>query len=151
MPWLKGTLAKYVKKNLSKISRAVKCSECRNIKLTSAVLPRFLGGLFPAVPNVHLFSNLYRVQTGSGAHSAFYLMRTGSDFAGNRAARAWSWPLNTHLVLKSRKVKLYIHSHICLHGVVLVKHRINFNFTFINIVRLNQSIRLIFEGHTVYM
>jgi hypothetical protein len=34
------------------------------------------------------FSLLHRVQTDSGAHPAFYLMGTGGDFPGGKAAGA---------------------------------------------------------------
>jgi len=35
----------------------------------------------------------HRVQTGSGAHTTSYLMRTGHSFPGGKAAGEWSWPL----------------------------------------------------------
>jgi hypothetical protein len=35
----------------------------------------------------------HRVDTGSGAHPAFYPMGTGGSFHGGKAAGAWSWPL----------------------------------------------------------
>jgi len=34
----------------------------------------------------------HRVQTGSGAHLAFYPTDTGDSFARCEAAGAWSWP-----------------------------------------------------------
>jgi hypothetical protein len=39
------------------------------------------------------FSPLHIVQTGSGAHPAFYTMDTWSSFSRSKEAAAWSWPL----------------------------------------------------------
>jgi hypothetical protein len=41
------------------------------------------------------FSLHHRVQTGSGAHSASYLMGTRSFFPGGKSAGAWSRPLTS--------------------------------------------------------
>jgi hypothetical protein len=37
----------------------------------------------------------HRVQTGSGAHPAFYPMSTEGSFPGGKAAGVWSWPLTS--------------------------------------------------------
>jgi hypothetical protein len=67
----------------------------------------------------------HRVQTGSGAYSASYSMGTGGSIpAGGLSCRGVK--LSTHLYLapRSRMRGLYLHSPICLHGVVcLIKHR----------------------------
>jgi hypothetical protein len=39
------------------------------------------------------FSPLYSLQTGYGAHTAFYPMGGADCFPGNKAAEAWSWLL----------------------------------------------------------
>jgi hypothetical protein len=39
--------------------------------------------------------SLHRVQNGSGAHPASYLMGTGDCFPGDKAAGEWSWPLTS--------------------------------------------------------
>jgi hypothetical protein len=52
------------------------------------------------------FSLLHRVQTGSGAHPASYVMGTGGSFPDDKEAVAWSWPLACHLVPRSRMVEL---------------------------------------------
>jgi hypothetical protein len=41
------------------------------------------------------FSPHHCVQTGSGAHPASYPMGTTGSFHGDKAARAWSWPLTS--------------------------------------------------------
>jgi hypothetical protein len=38
------------------------------------------------------FSPHHRVQTGSGAYPASYIMGTRGSFLGSKAAGAWSWP-----------------------------------------------------------
>jgi hypothetical protein len=48
------------------------------------------------------FSLHHRVQTGSGAHPASYPVVTKGSFPGGKAAGAWSWPLTSHLVPRSR-------------------------------------------------
>jgi hypothetical protein len=40
-------------------------------------------------------------------------------FPGGKAAGAWSWPLTSNQCRGQGNVDLYIHSPICLHGVVL--------------------------------
>jgi hypothetical protein len=59
-------------------------------------------------------SPLHVVQTGSGSHSASYPVGTGGSFPGVKLA--------IHLQLAPRSriyVDVYLHSSICLHGVVL--------------------------------
>jgi len=41
------------------------------------------------------FSLRYRVQTGSGAHTASYGMDTGDSYPGAKVAGAWSLPLTS--------------------------------------------------------
>jgi len=48
------------------------------------------------------FSLYHRVQNGSVANSASYSIGTGSSFPGSKAAGAWSWPLNLHLLPRLR-------------------------------------------------
>jgi hypothetical protein len=45
------------------------------------------------------FSLFHSVQTGSGAHPAFYSLNTEDNFLEDKVAGAWSWPLlsNTEL------------------------------------------------------
>jgi len=44
---------------------------------------------------VGIFFPYHRVQTGSGSHSASYLMGTGGSFLGGEAAGAWSLPFSS--------------------------------------------------------
>jgi hypothetical protein len=46
---------------------------------------------------------LNKVQTGSGAHPASYLVGNRGSFPGGKVAGAWSWPL--HLVQRSKVVE----------------------------------------------
>jgi hypothetical protein len=46
---------------------------------------------------------LHIVQPGSGAHPASCPVGTGGSFPSGKAAGAWSWPLNSKLVLRSGK------------------------------------------------
>jgi hypothetical protein len=48
-----------------------------------------------------------------------YPMDTGGSHHGGKGARAWSWPLTSNYCWGQENVDLYIHSPICLHGVVL--------------------------------
>jgi hypothetical protein len=56
-------------------------------------------------------------------------MDSGGSVAGGKLTRAWSWPLNLHLVSMTM-VKLYIHSSNtpswC--GAQLIKHKDDFTF-----------------------
>jgi hypothetical protein len=63
------------------------------------------------------FFPLHSIQTGSGAHPVSNPIGTGGCFAGGKAAWAWH---NTHLhpVSTSRMVGLYLHSPICVQGIV---------------------------------
>jgi hypothetical protein len=57
------------------------------------------------------FSYSLSVQTGSGAHPASCTMGTGGPFPGSKsAAGAWRWPLNPHLVPRSRMSRSYTSS-----------------------------------------
>jgi hypothetical protein len=53
------------------------------------------------------------------AHPASYPMGTRGSFCGDKAAGAWSWPLTSIQYRGQECVELYLHSPICLHGVVL--------------------------------
>jgi hypothetical protein len=48
------------------------------------------------------FSLHHRVQKGSGAHPASYRIGIRGSFPGGKAAMAWSSPLTSHLVPRSR-------------------------------------------------
>jgi len=61
--------------------------------------------LDPAWPWLH-----HRVQNGSGAHPASNRMGTRGSFPGDKAARAWSWPLTTTSAEVKECVELYLHS-----------------------------------------
>jgi hypothetical protein len=67
------------------------------------------------------FSLVHKVQTKSGAQPAPYPTGTGALSSGVKLT------IHLHLVPRSRKVELYLHSTIRLHGVVLSneaqKHR----------------------------
>jgi hypothetical protein len=61
------------------------------------------------------FSLLHNVHTDRGAHSASYTMGTGCCFQGvKRPGREAD-----HLVPRLRMMELYLHSPICLHGIVV--------------------------------
>jgi hypothetical protein len=63
------------------------------------------------------FSLLHVIQTGSWAHPAFYPKGIGGFFSGiKRVGREAD---HSHLVARSIMVKLYLHSPIRLHGVLL--------------------------------
>jgi hypothetical protein len=53
------------------------------------------------------FSLHHRVQNGSGAHPASYLMGTRGSFPGDKAAGAWSWQLASVPVLMSNNAWSY--------------------------------------------
>jgi len=40
-------------------------------------------------------SHCHCIQTSSGTHLVSYPMGTGGYFLGDKAARAWSWPLTS--------------------------------------------------------
>jgi hypothetical protein len=48
-----------------------------------------------------------------------YLMGTGGSLPGSKAAGAWIWPLASNSRRGQEYLYLYIHSPLCLHGVVL--------------------------------
>jgi hypothetical protein len=52
------------------------------------------------------------------AQPTSYPVGTAGPFPEGKAVRAWRWT-QLHLVPWSRKVELYLHSHICLHGIVI--------------------------------
>jgi hypothetical protein len=55
-------------------------------------LPLVFGGEPAGAGN---FSNHHRVQIGSGAHPASYLMCNRDSFPGSKATGAWSWPFTS--------------------------------------------------------
>jgi hypothetical protein len=66
------------------------------------------------------FSLFHIVQTGPGAHAASFPMGVGPLSQGvKRSGREVHHSL--HLVPRSRVVELYLHSLICLHGMMLNK------------------------------
>jgi hypothetical protein len=66
-------------------------------------------------------SVLHNVQTGSEAHPPSYPIGTMYGLFPKRSS-GWGVKLTTHLhpVMRSRKVKLYLHSTICLQSTVLI-------------------------------
>jgi hypothetical protein len=78
------------------------------------------------------FSLHHRVQSGSGTHPASYPMDTRGSYPGGKAAGAWNWPLTSNYSQDQRMLGAipsllqYASMAWCL-----VKHRDNFNFTFI--------------------
>jgi len=64
------------------------------------------------------FSPHHCVQIGPRAHPASCPMGAGGPFLGGKVVRAWSW-LFTPIKCWSHCVELYLHSPMCLHGVVL--------------------------------
>jgi hypothetical protein len=85
------------------------------------------GGLSSSPGSVKNFFHV--VQIGSGAHPASYRLSTRGSFPGDKANRAWSWPLTSNYWRGQENMDLYIHSPIHLHGAVL-------NFFLFWIVRL---------------
>jgi hypothetical protein len=58
---------------------------------------------------------------------------TRGSYLGSKAAGAWSWPLNLHLVPRSRmRGAIHLLPQYVFMAWCLVKHRDNFTFTFIN-------------------
>jgi len=67
-----------------------------------------------------MLSLLQNVQTDSAAHPAIYSLGTWTYFTFYKVARVWGWAL-TYIVMPTWKlVALYLHSPICLHGMVLI-------------------------------
>jgi hypothetical protein len=65
------------------------------------------------------FSFLHSVQTYSEANPISYPMGTGASFHGSKK-RGVKPTTYFHLVPRSRKMELYLHSPICLHGIALI-------------------------------
>jgi hypothetical protein len=63
------------------------------------------------------FFLFHSVQTDSGADPASYPMDTGVSPLG-QSGRGVKLTTHLHLVPRSRKVELYLHSPICHHGIV---------------------------------
>jgi hypothetical protein len=71
------------------------------------------------------FSLLKRVQTGSGTHPAWYVMRT-ELLPQEYSYRSVKILTHLHLVTRQRKVELHLRSSICFHGA----HKSSFTLTF---------------------
>jgi hypothetical protein len=71
---------------------------------------------FPAVQYLYL---CHGVQTESRAHPASYPMCTGGSFPRRQSGRGVKLTTHLYLVPRSRMLELYLHSPICLHGIVL--------------------------------
>jgi hypothetical protein len=56
------------------------------------------------------FSLHRRVQNGSGARPASYLMSAGGSFTGGKVAGVWIWPLASRYCRGKESVELYLHS-----------------------------------------
>jgi hypothetical protein len=63
---------------------------------------------FPA--GAENFSLHYRVQNGSGAHTASYPIGSRSSFPGGKAAGAWTWNSPSSRAEVKEWVELYLHS-----------------------------------------
>jgi hypothetical protein len=77
------------------------------------------------------FSLHHRVQTGSGAHPAYYPMDTRSSCPGGKEARTWSWPI-TSIYSRGQRMRGTIRplsNTPSRSGVQFKKHRNNFTFT----------------------
>jgi hypothetical protein len=73
-----------------------------------------------SIPGRAKFSLLHGVQTDSGANPiTSYPMGIGGDFPRGYSGQDPKLTTHFHLVPRSRMVELYLHSPICLHGIVL--------------------------------
>jgi hypothetical protein len=70
-------------------------------------------------PAVQVSSLLHSVQTGSGTHPGSYPIGIGIPSPEDKAAGGVKLTTHLHLVPRSRKMELYLHSLIELHGIVL--------------------------------
>jgi hypothetical protein len=59
------------------------------------------------------------VQSGSGAHLAYYSVGTSGSFPRCKGAEAWSWPLASNLCWGKWNIEVYICSPIRLHVLVI--------------------------------
>jgi hypothetical protein len=91
------------------------------------------GVLIPA--GAGSFSVHHRVQTGSGALPVSYPMGTRCSFPGDKAARAWSWPLTSIRCRAQRMNGAILHSPVRLHGLVL-RDRDNFLYLYLTLLYL---------------
>jgi hypothetical protein len=64
-------------------------------------------------------SLLHSVRTDSGAQPAFYPKGAEGNIPWGKATGRVKLTTHLYLVPKSRKVELYLHSPICLHGIAL--------------------------------
>jgi hypothetical protein len=64
------------------------------------------------------FSLLYKIQTGSETQSVSYTVGPVGCFLGVKR-QGLTLTIHLHLVPKLRMMEIYLHSTICLHGVVL--------------------------------
>jgi len=70
--------------------------------------------------DIFFFFPHHRVQIDTGAHPASYTMDIGGPFPWGEAAGAWNWPLISIWRQGEECMRLYLHSSVSLHGVVLV-------------------------------
>jgi hypothetical protein len=77
--------------------------------------PRGRSSIFGVVKNVH-FSLSCRPALGPTKPPIQWVP---GSFPGGKVAVAWSWPLTSNYCRGQENVDLYMHSLICLHGVVL--------------------------------
>jgi hypothetical protein len=83
----------------------------------------------------------HRVQTGSGAHPASYLVGTRGSFPGDKAAGAWSWPLTSIYCRGQEWVEVYLQIAIRLHDVVLRSTGVTLHLTYLlNIATLFRNL-----------
>jgi hypothetical protein len=77
-----------------------------------------------SIPGSVRFSLLHSVQTGSGAHPASYPMGTGDSLpqeGGGVQRQGYEAHHTPPSSAEVKKVELYLHSPICLHGIVFNK------------------------------
>jgi hypothetical protein len=79
---------------------SVECRYLSTVYITAGIAQWYTTGLGAGWSGVRVpagagnFSLHHCVQTGSGARPASYPMGTRGSFPGDKAAEAWSWPLN---------------------------------------------------------
>jgi hypothetical protein len=86
------------------------------------------------------FSLHHPVQNGSGAHPASYPLGTRGSFPRGKAVGAWSWPLTSNLMPRSKNEWTYTSTPpVCLHGMVLSKKKTKAIFIWISILLMMLS------------
>jgi hypothetical protein len=71
-----------------------------------------------------------------GIHAVVCHVGTSSYFPGDKEAGTWSWPLTSDWCRGQENVKLYVHSPIRLHGIVLNKLSTDITLSFSLLLRL---------------